>query len=111
MTMSSFCIYEPANGYLIYLFHYVVYSVLVGDVDLEYFKSSDTMVAVFVFFSFFSITILLNILIAIIIDSYEGTKQRSREIFYRARIEYAAHLVARTQFLTPKEHSDFHVAT
>mmetsp|Transcript_28062 Transcript_28062/g.67605 ORF Transcript_28062/g.67605 Transcript_28062/m.67605 type:complete len:554 (+) Transcript_28062:139-1800(+) len=88
-----------------------MYSVLVGDVDLEYFKSSDTMVAVFVFFSFFSITILLNILIAIIIDSYEGTKQRSREIFYRARIEYAAHLVARTQFLTPKEHSDFHVAT
>jgi len=88
-----------------------MYSVLVGDVALEYFQSSDTMVAVFILFSFFSITILLNILIAIIIDSYEGSKQRSREIFYRARIEYAAHLVARKQFLTPKGNPDFHVAT
>jgi len=53
----------------------------------------------------------LNILIAIIIDSYDSSKQRSREIFYRARIEYAAHLAARKQFLTPRECSDFHVAT
>ena len=88
-----------------------MYSVLVGDVALEYFQSSDAMVAVFVFFSFFSIIILLNILIAIIIDSYEGSKQRSREIFYGARVEYAAHLVARQQFLSPRERSDFHVAT
>ena len=88
-----------------------MYSVLVGDVALEYFQSSDAMVTVFVFFSFFSIIILLNILIAIIIDSYEGSKQRSREIFHRARIEYAAHLVARKQFLSPRQRSDFHVAT
>ena len=54
---------------------------------------------------------VLNILIAIIIDSYDSSKQRSREIFYRARIEYAAHLAARKQFLTPRECSDFHVAT
>jgi len=95
------------------LFTHIIrmYAVLAGDVALEYFQSSDAMIAVFVFFSFFSIIILLNILIAIIIDSYEGSKQRSREIFYRARIEYAAHLVARKQFLTPKEYSDFHVAT
>ncbi len=53
----------------------------------------------------------MNILIAIIIDSYDSSKERSREIFYRARIEYAAHLLARKQFLTPKECSDFHVAT
>jgi len=65
--------------------------------------------------SHFSILLLylkvLNILIAIIIDSYDSSKQRSREIFYRARIEYAAHLAARKQFLTPRECSDFHVAT
>ncbi|KAL7530636.1 hypothetical protein ACHAXR_005678, partial [Thalassiosira sp. AJA248-18] len=88
-----------------------MYSVLVGDVALEFFQSSDAMVLIFVLFSFFSIIILLNILIAIIIDSYNGSKQRSREIFYRARIEYAAHLVARKQFLSPRERSDFHVAT
>ena len=34
-----------------------MYSVLVGDVALEYFESSDAMTAVFVFFSFFSIII------------------------------------------------------
>jgi hypothetical protein len=76
-----------------------MYSILVGDVDLDYFGSSDLMMAVFFFFSLFCIIILLNILIAIIIDSYESTKERSREIFGRAQVEYAAALVARNQFI------------
>jgi hypothetical protein len=38
-------------------------------------------------------------MIAIIIDSYERTNQRSREIFGRAQVEYAAALVARKQFI------------
>lgn len=75
-------------------------------------------------------------MIAIIIDSYERTNQRSREIFGRAQVEYAAALVARKQFIRvsvremacvfcgmqenailtctwcsqPKEVSEFHVA-
>ena len=76
-----------------------MYSVLVGDVELDSFGSSSLMVAVFFFFSFFCIVILLNILIAIIIDSYETTKERSREIFGRAQVEYAAALIARKQFI------------
>ena len=84
-----------------------MYSVLVGDVSLEYFQSSGAMVTVFVFFSFFSIIILFNILIAIIISAYESTKERTREIFGRARVEYAAHLIARKQFMSPTETSDF----
>ncbi|KAL7519197.1 hypothetical protein ACHAWX_003986 [Stephanocyclus meneghinianus] len=76
-----------------------MYSVLVGDVSLDYFQSSSLMLVVFIFFSFFCIIILLNILIAIIIDSYERTKERSREIFGRAQVEYAAALVARNQFI------------
>jgi len=86
-----------------------MYSVLVGDVSLEYFQSSGAMVTVFVFFSFFSIIILFNILIAIIISAYESTKERTREIFGRARVEYAAHLIARKQFMSPTETSDFHI--
>ena len=74
------------------------------------FDSSGAMEAMFVLFTFFSIIILLNILIAIVCESYDGTKQRSREIFDRARIEYAAQLVARKQFLTPKQQSNFHGA-
>jgi hypothetical protein len=88
-----------------------MYSVLVGDVSLDYFQSSDAMVTVFVFFSFFSIIILFNILIAIIISAYESTKERTREIFGRARVEYAAHLIARKQFMSPTETSDFHIDT
>ena len=84
-----------------------MYSVLVGDVSLEYFQSSGAMITVFVFFSFFSIIILFNILIAIIISAYESTKERTREIFGRARVEYAAHLIARKQFMSPSETSDF----
>lgn len=77
-----------------------MYAVLVGDVSLDYFQSSDAMVVVFVFFSFFCIIVLLNILVAVIIDSFNGSKERSREIFERGRLEYAARLVARKQFLT-----------
>lgn len=80
-----------------------MYSVLVGDVSLEYFQSSGAMVTVFIFFSFFSIIILFNILIAIIISAYESTKERTREIFGRARVEYAAHMIARKQFMSPTE--------
>lgn len=87
----------------------VMFAVLAGDVSLEYFESSQVMVLVFVFFAFFSIIILTNVLIAIVIDSYERSKIRSMEIFGRNRIEYAAQLVARKQFLNPKEKSDFHV--
>lgn len=59
------------------LFDIVVrmYSVLVGDVNLADFKSSKAMVVIFVLFTFFSIIICLNILIAIIIDSYQGSKK------------------------------------
>jgi len=89
----------------------VMYAVLVGDVALDYFQSSGAMIAVFIFFTFFCIIILLNILIAIIISSYEKSRQRANELFGRARVEYAAHLRAREQFLSPKENSDFHVAT
>ena len=59
------------------LFKIVVrmYSVLVGDVNLADFQSSKAMVVIFVLFTFFSIIICLNILIAIIIDSYQGSKK------------------------------------
>jgi hypothetical protein len=59
------------------LFSIVVrmYSVVVGDVNLQDFQSSNAMVAIFVLFTFFSIIIILNILIAIIIDSYQGSKK------------------------------------
>lgn len=52
-----------------------MYSVVVGDVNLQDFQSSSAMVAIFVLFTFFSIIIILNILIAIIIDSYQGSKK------------------------------------
>ncbi len=89
-----------------------MYSVLVGDVSLEYFQSSDAMVTVFVFFSFFSIIILFNILIAIIISAYESTRERTREIFGRTRLEYAAHLIARKQFMSSSmDESDYNIDT
>lgn len=77
----------------------VMYAVLAGDVALDYFQSSSAMIAVFIFFTFFCIIILLNILIAIIISSYEKSRQRANELFGRARVEYAAHLRAREQVI------------
>ena len=66
------------------------------------------LVGIFCFFSFFCLIVLANILIAIIIESYESSKKRSRALFGKARFEYAAHLVARTELLSPEEFTHAH---
>merc|ERR1711998_41535 len=52
-----------------------------------------TGVLFFVLFTFMVMVLLLNMLIAIVSDSYDYAMIRSKQLFLRARIELAAELV------------------
>lgn len=75
-----------------------VYSILLGDWGLfereEDFESKPTALLVFVAFSFFIAIVLLNVLIAIISDSYKQCLYRSRHLFGRSRVFLLSELVA-----------------
>ena len=73
-----------------------VYSILLGDwglFDRDEFNSAFS-VTLFVLFSFMVVVILLNVLIAIVSDSYEKCLLRSKNLFGRARVMLLAELVS-----------------
>ena len=75
-----------------------VYSVILGDWGLfereEDFDRKPLALFVFVGFSFFIAIVLLNVLIAIISDSYKHCMNRSRHLFGRSRVFLLSELVA-----------------
>lgn len=73
-----------------------VYSILLGDFgDFEREDFSSVFaVLLFVFFSFMVVIVLLNVLIAIVSDSYEKCLVRSQSLFGRARVTLLAELVS-----------------
>ena len=73
-----------------------MYSILLGDwglFDRDEFNSAFA-VTLFVLFSFMVVVILLNVLIAIVSDSYEKCLLRSKNLFGRARVMLLAELVS-----------------
>ncbi len=75
-----------------------VYSIILGDWGLfereEDFDKKTHALLVFVVFSFFIAIVLLNVLIAIISDSYKHCLQRSKHLFGRSRVFLLSELVA-----------------
>jgi len=99
---------EPSEYYL------KVYSVLLGDFGLfdreEDFFNARFALAVFVIFTFLIAIVLLNVLIAIISDSYEKCLLRSRHLFGRARVLQLAEIIA-IQYLFKDANSDVKAAS
>ena len=82
---------KPAEYYLL------VYSVLLGELDDELIGGiEDKLFALVLFFafSFIMAIVMLNILIAVISDSYEKTMVKSRKLFGRARVHQLAEILA-----------------
>merc|ERR1740136_464189 len=76
-----------------------MYRMMLGDFDHYGFSAKSKAVTVvvkilFVAFTFLVMLILLNMLIAIISDSYDYAIIRAEELFLQARINLAAELVA-----------------
>jgi len=60
-----------------------LYSVMVGDVSLDDFEYSSGIEFLFILFTFFGVIVLLNILIAVVGDSYKKSVLNARYLFGR----------------------------
>lgn len=82
---------RPAEYYLI------TYSVLLGELDDDLIRGIEDKVfalALFFCFSFIMAIVMLNILIAVISDSYEKSMLRSKQLFGLARVHQLAEILA-----------------
>jgi hypothetical protein len=92
---SDFCSTNLGNSYL------RVYALLLGDFDLDDYKESNGITVLFVMFTLLGVVILLNVLIAVIADSYEKATISSLLLFGRARVTFVAQNQALESFLRP----------
>jgi len=79
-----------------------VYALLLGDFELNDYKDTTAMTILFIVFTLFGVVILLNMLIAVVSDSYERAKISSLLLFGRARVGFVAQNEALEGFLKPK---------
>lgn len=94
-TVADFCSSNQMAAYL------RIYALLLGDFELDSYKETSGMVFLFFLFTVIGVVILLNVLIAVIDDSYERAKISGRNIFGRARVEFVALNEALEAFLRP----------
>ncbi|KAL7568621.1 hypothetical protein ACA910_022722 [Epithemia clementina (nom. ined.)] len=79
-----------------------VYAILLGDITLDHLTATSGLTILFVLFTLFGVIILLNVLIAIISDSYEKATLRGQVLFGRARVMFVAQIEALENFLKPR---------
>jgi hypothetical protein len=72
----------------------ILYGMMTGQYYTEEFESSSLLMALNVLYMFLMAIIMLNILIAIVSDSYDAAMIRARALFTRAKFEFAAEQVA-----------------
>ncbi len=94
-TLADFCSSNQMAAYL------RIYALLLGDFDLDAYKATNGMIYLFFLFTIVGVVILLNVLIAVIDDSYERAKISGRNLFGRARVEFVAMNEALEAFLRP----------
>jgi hypothetical protein len=76
-----------------------LFNMIMGNYDSDWFETdtkwlSVVSVILFVLFMFFVVIVMLNVLIAVVSDSYAGAKMKARILFYKSRLELVAELDA-----------------
>jgi hypothetical protein len=92
---QDFCSPKIRNSYL------RVFTLLLGNFDLNDYRESEGMTILFVMFTLLGVVILLNVLIAVIGDTYHEATIASRRRFGRTRIIFVAQHEALERFLRP----------
>lgn len=72
-----------------------MFSVVSGDVSLSDFEYLPGITLIFALFCFFGIIVLVNVLIAIVSDSYKESVVHARQLFGRARVSFAVTHISR----------------
>ncbi|KAL7561536.1 hypothetical protein ACA910_022690 [Epithemia clementina (nom. ined.)] len=93
-TMEDFC----SSSWESYL---RTYSILLGDFELDDVTGTTGSSILFVIFTIIGVIVLLNVLIAIISDSYEKAILSSHVLFGKARVMFVAQNDALESFLRP----------
>jgi len=88
-----------------------IYGIIVGDVSLEDFQETTAITVLFIIFTLFCVVVLLNILIAIVNDSYAKSLARSYGLFGKARVEHVSRQLARERFVSTKIYLDIEDST
>ncbi|KAI2499211.1 hypothetical protein MHU86_15252 [Fragilaria crotonensis] len=94
-AQSDFCSGQLVDSYL------RMYGVLLGDFEVNDYRGNNATTAVFLAFTVLGVIILLNVLIAIVSDSYESSKVGAKALFGKARIGFLAEHLALERFLQP----------
>ncbi|KAL7568630.1 hypothetical protein ACA910_022729 [Epithemia clementina (nom. ined.)] len=98
-TVADFCT-SSWDSYL------RTYSILLGDFELNDMTATTGTSILFIIFTVFGVVILLNVLIAVISDSYEKATMSGHLLFGRARVLYVAQNEALERFLQPSRWSE-----
>lgn len=93
--IESFCELSPTPSYL------QVYSIVIGDFNLSDYTATVGLTILFTIVTLIGVVIMLNVLIAVISDSYEKAKIGSVLLFGRARVSFVAQNQALESFLRP----------
>jgi ABC-type multidrug transport system fused ATPase/permease subunit len=67
-----------------------MYALLLGDFEFNDYRQAPTVVIVWALFTIFGVIIMLNVLIAVICDSYSTSQGESARLFRQARAEYVS---------------------
>jgi len=78
-----------------------VYRVFIGDFSKEDFGETWLSTTLYILITFFGIIILLNVLIALVMESYEKSKVGADQLFGKARLYYVAELTGLEVMLHP----------
>jgi hypothetical protein len=85
----------------LYPSYFRVYSMLLGDFNLEHYRETQGMEILFVIFTLIGMIIMLNVLIAIVSDSYQKSSIGSGLLFAMSRVSFVAQHEALEAFLRP----------
>lgn len=91
--IKDFCSSSPAASYL------RVYSIVIGSFNLSDYTETTGLTILFVILTLIGVVIMLNVLIAVIADSYEKAKIQSTVLFEKARVTFVAQNEALDTFL------------
>jgi hypothetical protein len=99
---ADYCSEDPIYSYL------RVYAVVIGDFSLDDYIGTYEAFAMtlVIMLTFIGVVIMLNVLIAVISDSYEKAKVSSAGLFGRARVAFVTQNQALESFLLPKAPED-----
>jgi len=105
---GQYCAGDIDSGYIddfcgsIWSSYLRTYAILLGDFELDDITETTGTTLLFVIFTLVGVVILLNVLIAVISDSYEKATMSGGLLFGRARVHYVAQNEALERILKPR---------